>query len=165
MSRSNCGRCTDTNFVATRNRSHRLSVCRSCVAHSTVDRQVLLRKTSKVGCCRRTHTFERFLFSATYAASAWDTTADSDWDRTRTAFFVGLLGSPDWEIKRKASEHTTVKDINSQFSYASLLHSESDPSGYISLGFLPVDNVRLLVQLVSTANSECFIDWIELLGP
>jgi len=92
-------------------------------------------------------------------------TTGSDWDRTRIAFLVGLLGSPDWEIKRKALEHTTVKDINSQFSYASSSHSKPDPSGYISLGFLPLDILRLFVQPVSATSSECSIDWVELLGP
>lgn len=73
VSCSNCGRCADTNLVANRNRSHRLSVCRSCIAHSTVNRQVFLYETSEVGCCRRAHAFQQTRSSATYAASAWDT--------------------------------------------------------------------------------------------
>ena len=46
--------------------------------------------------------------------------AGSDWDRTWIAFLVGLLGSPDWEIKRKESEHSTAEDPDSQFLYVFL---------------------------------------------
>ena len=48
---------------------------------------------------------------------------ESDCSTTWTAFLVGLLGSPDWEIKMKESDHSTVRDTNSQFSCVVLLQS------------------------------------------
>ncbi|KAF9652468.1 hypothetical protein BDM02DRAFT_3126265 [Thelephora ganbajun] len=38
------------------------------------------------------------------------------------SFLVGLLGSPDWEIKVKESERRTVKETNSRFSFLSVGH-------------------------------------------
>jgi len=87
----------------------------------------------------------------------------SDWGLTRTAFLVGLLGSPDWEIKMNELEQTVTNDTNSQFSYAASFCSKSDPSGHISLGFFPLYITRPLVQPVSAENSACSIGWVELL--
>ena len=67
--RSSCGRSADTNLVANRYRSHRLSVCRSCVIHSTVYHQVLLREKSKGGNCKWAHPLKRILPPTTYATS------------------------------------------------------------------------------------------------
>jgi hypothetical protein len=84
----------------------------------------------------------------------------SDWDITRTAFLVGLLGSPDWEItKMKESEYSTGEDTNSQFSYATLLRSKSDPLGHIYSGSFLLGIVRALASSVSTTNSACSIGW------
>jgi hypothetical protein len=84
----------------------------------------------------------------------------SDWDMTRTAFLVGLLGSPDWEItKMKESEHSIGKDTNSQFSYATLLRSKSGPLGHIYSGSFLLGIVQALASSVSTRNSACFIGW------
>ena len=91
-------------------------------------------------------------------------TAGSDWCTTRTAFLVGLLGSPDWEIKVKESEPSTINDTNSQFSYASLLHSKPDPSSYISLGSTLANIVRALISPTSTTDSAYSVGWVELLG-
>ena len=84
----------------------------------------------------------------------------SDCDITRTAFLVGLLGSPDWEItKIKESEQGTGEDTNSQFSYATLPRSKSDPLGHTYSGSFLLGIVRALASLVSTTNSACSIGW------
>jgi hypothetical protein len=85
----------------------------------------------------------------------------SDWDRARIAFLVGLLGSPDWEIKRKESEHSTLKDTDSQFLCVFPLHYGPDPSGYISLGFFPPEIVRPLLRPAGTTCSTCSTGLVE----
>ena len=87
-------------------------------------------------------------------------TIGSDWDITRTALLVGLFGSPDWEIKMKEADHSTVVDTNSQFSCAALLPSKPDLSGHISLGSFPPDTVRPLILPVSATSSACSVGWV-----
>jgi len=89
---------------------------------------------------------------------------ESDCTITRTAFLVGLLGSPDWEIKVKESEHSTVEDTNSQFSYVAFLHSELNPMGYISPGSFLSDIARAPSSPVGTTNSACSVCWGEPLS-
>jgi len=89
---------------------------------------------------------------------------ESDRSNTRTAFLVGLLGSPDWEIKVKESEHGTVEDTHSQFSYVALLHSELNPMGYISADSFLSDIAPAPSSPVGTTNSACSVCWGELLG-
>lgn len=67
--------------------------------------------------------------------------AGSDWGRTRIAFLVGLLGSPDQEIRRKESEHSTItKDTDSQFLYVSFASLRTGPVGLYFVRFLSVGN-------------------------
>ena len=82
---------------------------------------------------------------------------ESDWSITRTAFLVGLLGSPDWEIKVKESEHSIVEDTSSRFSYVAILYSELNPMGYISPGSFLLDIVRAPFSPVGTTNSACSV--------
>lgn len=89
---------------------------------------------------------------------------ESDRIITQTAFLIGLLGSPDWEIKAKESEHNPAEDTNSQFSYVVLLHSELNPTGYISPGSFLSDIARAPSSLVGTTNSACSVCWGEPLG-
>ena len=86
----------------------------------------------------------------------------SNWSVSRTAFFVGLLGSPDWEIKVKASDHSTIVDTHSQFSYAAHPCSKPDPLGYTSLGSFLLGAARAPTPPVSGTDSVCSISWDEL---
>ena len=89
---------------------------------------------------------------------------ESDWRITRTAFLIGLLGSPDWEIKVKEPEHSIIEDTSSQFSYVGLLHYELNPMGYISPGSFLSDIALAPFSPVDTTNSACSVCWGELLG-